>query len=88
MGYTGSNSNSIYCNKFLMWIQGADYDIDVGNIMVFEIDSDGTLSSYNNFEGVSDFQSLNFLPPNKFLYKKVLFSETVSEYDNVILNKI
>jgi hypothetical protein len=89
MGYTGSNSNSIYCNKFLMWIQGADYDIDVGNIMVFEIESDGTLSTYNNFENVSDFESLDLLPPNKNLYKEELFTEEEnSKYSLNILSKI
>jgi hypothetical protein len=82
VGYTGSDLNNIYCNKFLMWIQGADYDIDVGNIMFFEVNSDGTLACYNNFKDISDYDSLSLLSPNKNLYKKELFTdEELTNYD-------
>lgn len=89
VGYTGSDLNNIYCNKFLMWIQGADYDIDVGNIMFFEVNSDGTLACYNNFKNISDYDSLSLLSPNKNLYKKELFTdEELTNYDLNIQEKI
>jgi hypothetical protein len=64
VAFTGYSLNNVYCNKFMMWIQGADYDIDVANIMNFDLYQDGSLASYNVFEGVSDYESLNLPHPN------------------------
>lgn len=67
VGYIGSNLNNVYCNKFMMWIQGADYDIDVANIMNFDLKLDGTLATYNVFEDISDYDSLDLPHPNSNL---------------------
>jgi hypothetical protein len=67
VGYIGSNLNNVYCNKFMMWIQGADYDIDVANIMNFDLKLDGTLATYNVFDEISDYDSLDLPHPNSNL---------------------
>jgi hypothetical protein len=41
VGFSGSNLNNVYANRYMMWIQGGDYDIDVANIMNYDVDNLG-----------------------------------------------
>ena len=90
VGYIGSNLNNVYCNKFMMWIQGADYDIDVANIMNFDLKLDGTLATYNVFEDISDYDSLDLPHPNSNLivsFKSEQTEESLQAYkENEPLN--
>lgn len=43
IGFSGSGMNDVYVPRILTWVAGSDYDIDKFFIMMYSINSDGTL---------------------------------------------